>query len=90
MLKSIAGHSNYVPPDRSLRKRPPPAKVIKLISAFDYHTGTIELYMDDELVKVSGYYDKARRKRILAEWEIWMRNFYGKKVFYIHIKPNER
>ena len=66
MPKFIAGHYYYVPPDNyrsRLKVVPKPAKVVKLVSVFDYHSGTIELYMDDELIKIRCYTDKCRRRK---------------------------
>jgi len=60
------------------------------ISVFTYYHGLIELYMDGEKIREHIYRGYPERKNVLKEWDIWMRNLYFKRVFYISITKKVR
>jgi len=62
---------------------------VKTRSIFSVKEGILELYMDNEIIKTATYHDTRRRKQIVEEWYMWIRNVMQYHVFYIHIKPKE-
>lgn len=59
------------------------------VSIFSVKEGILELYMDGEIIRSANYSDTRRRKQVVEEWYMWIKNVMQYHVFYIHIKPKE-